>query len=93
MKKQLMIAAVVAVVAMTTGAKAHEVYECLSLNNAIAKFPDDIDRRNYTSAYNNVTTQVPWPRSTGEDFLFLSTAYKSINHFSNKCSNCSSTIQ
>ena len=25
-----------------------------------------------------VTTQVPWPRSTGEDFLFLSPTYKSI---------------
>ena len=40
-----------------------------------------------------VTTQVPWPRSTGVDILFLSTTYQSISQFSNKCSNCSSTIQ
>ena len=34
----------------------------------------------------NYSGMSAWPRSTGEDFIFLSTAYKSINHFSNKCS-------
>ena len=32
-----------------------------------------------------VTTQVPWPRSTGEDFLFLSIAYKFIKAVFLKC--------